>query len=222
EVPVTEMRPGWFRGWHVATRSGQGLGGTGCRACRQICCYMVQQIVHAPAVLGGNGENVPDSQAMELRGQRHMLRVIDLVYSKAQRLARGAQQMSEFFIERHDTRAAIHHKHEVHGLVDRHLGLAEYLVGHHLTVRGDDAARIDNVERLTLPLRRGIDPVTGHTRLIAHQGSPPAADPVEKRGLADVGPTENRDAGKLDHRLQSGFSSSMLFFSWNKAKGKVK
>ena len=58
-----------------------------------------------------------------------------------------------------------------------------------------DAAGVDELEGAPVPLGAGLAPVAGHARHGVDHGVAPSGEPVEERGLADVGVADDRHDG---------------------------
>jgi hypothetical protein len=71
-------------------------------------------------------------------------------------------------------------------------GPQERIVG-----REQKPARVDQLEGRALPRDLGVVAVARGAGPAVGDGLPPPADPVEKRGLADVGASDERDLGNL-------------------------
>jgi len=161
---------------------------------------MVKQVIYPQTVLSRNREHARDPQTVKLSRKGKMLGAVRLVHSQTQRFACRAKNLSELFIQGHNAGPAVGHQDHVLGFLNGYFGLAQDFLCHHLALGGYDPSRIDDLEGLTLPFAATVKPVAGHARLIAYQGTPAPADPVEQRGFADVGTTNNGDARKPVHR----------------------
>ena len=76
---------------------------------------MVEQGVDADAVLGGNREDVGDSEAVELVRQVFALGGIDLVDGQGDGLAEALQHLGQVAIGAGDFGAAVHQEDDVAG-----------------------------------------------------------------------------------------------------------
>jgi len=165
--------------------------------------HVVEQIIQPQAVLGGDGKDVFDPQAMKFSRQRLVLLRVNLVHHHSQGFSGAAQELRQLLIQRHHAFAAVHHENQVRGFLNRYLRLAINFDGDQLLVRGDNAPGVNDLERLAQPLGVSVEAVTGHARLVAHQRPALFAKAIEQRGLAYVGPAENHDAWKVRHRSKS-------------------
>ena len=76
-------------------------------------------------------------------------------------------------------------------------------------VVGNDAAGIDHAQLLAGPFHLAVDAVAGDAGLVADDGAPRSDQPVEQRGLADVGAADNgqrADGAAVRPVRQSGWT----------------
>ncbi len=95
--------------------------------------------------------------------------------------------------------------HDRIGLVGGGFGLTPRRVGE-LEAVGHIGTRIDSrgvneAEDESPPIAKRIEPVAGHARRILDNGEAAPNEPVEKRALADVRPSHNRDRRRVEHPL---------------------
>ena len=96
---------------------------------------VVEQIVQPQTVLGGNGKDMFDSQAVKFPASGLCCSASTLFTTTARGLPGAAQELRQLFIQRHHTLAAVHHQQQVRGFLDGHLRLAIYFDGNQFFVR---------------------------------------------------------------------------------------
>ena len=114
-------------------------------------------------------------------------------------LGHGPQDVGHVGIGSGEALAAVHHKDNRVGLVDRepgllagaavHLGLGQIRV----VLIEEQAGGIGNSELTAIPERLAVEPVAGGARLILDDRAALADQAVEKGRLAHIGPADNGD-----------------------------
>ena len=152
------------------------------------------------------GQRIAEAERERLPDQALAVGVVDLVDDE-EHLAAGqvADDVSATRLSSSVTpvMASDHHEDDV-GLADRLLALAAHLVVERRAL-GHPAPGVDEREGHALPL--GVDQlaVAGDAGLLLHDRGALAHDPVDQRGLADVGPADDRDGrvGREGHGRSS-------------------
>jgi hypothetical protein len=155
---------------------------------------LVEQVARARAVRRGDRNGVAGAEAVHVVEVR-ALRVVDLVRDEQPRLAGVAQQIDDARVARVRANLRVGHEDDEIGLADglHHL-LADLDVHRHRRVF-DDAAGVDEPERLAVPLGAAEVTVARGARFLADDGGVRAEDAIEERRLADVGPADEGDDG---------------------------
>ena len=138
----------------------------------------VQQVIHSGPVFGGDGKN-GDSERVERRCVRLLQARVDFICRHHKRVSSGAQQPSEFLIERSEPRGAVDDQHEHGSIFNRHARLAKNLGGNQSLVVRNDAARVHNLDDTAMPFRFAVDTVAGNARLVGDDGAARARQAVE-------------------------------------------
>ena len=161
--------------------------------------HVVEQVVHTEAVLGGDRKGRRDAQAAEILGLRLERKGVSFVDGQCHGLARAVQEPGKLLIQRQDARAPVHHQHQLVGLVNGHLRLAENFRRHLVRTFWNQAACVHDLELFPQPFGRRVEAVARHAGLVAHQRPAAPANTVEERGLAHVRPAKNGNARDFVH-----------------------
>ena len=116
--------------------------------------------------------------------------VVDLVGGQHDRLAGLAQDLDDRLVGVGDADGRVDHEQHRVGQGDRDLGLGADRLGQAAGV-GVPAAGVDDGEGAAVPVGVVGDPVAGHAGDVLDDRLAAADDPVDQRGLADVGPTDD-------------------------------
>ena len=123
--------------------------------------------------------------------------VVGLVHHHEDRLLDGPELLGDLLVQRDDALLDVDHEKDHVGRFDRQVDLLQRGGGDDvlglLASQEPDPPRVHQRVGTAMPLGLGHDPVTGHTRLVVHDGDAPPDDPVEEGGLADVGATHDGD-----------------------------
>src|SRR5579884_2217742 len=146
---------------------------------------------------------VAEAERVELVGLGSLGGGIDLVRHEQHRPAPRAEQPGDLPVLRGEPRARVDHEQHDVGLVDRPLRLPADQAGERLAGARHQPAGVDERELPARPLARRFEPVAGDARGVLDDRGPPRDQAVEERGLADVGPSDDRDdrASPAAHRL---------------------
>src|SRR5437879_6771610 len=145
---------------------------------------------------------------MEYGGVGFLRRGIHFVHGNEKRLAGGAQEPGQLFVEGRKAGLAIDYQNEQRGFLDGYMRLAQDFLGNQSLVVRHDTACIDYFQRPAAPFGPAVDAIAGNTRLIGDNGATRASQTVEERGLAHVGATDDNERWEqIGHR----FLSSALY-----------
>src|SRR5262249_18386263 len=153
------------------------------------------------------------AKLIELGRLRLQLFGVALVRYAHDRLGRVAKPLGDFFVQRHQAGASVHHEQHDARLIDSRFDLAFDLGSQVIDILDAHAAGIDQLEETAVgPDQRG-DPVTRHAGRRINDGNPPPGQPVEQRRFADVG-TANDSHYRYRHvklRFRDAFVKSFSF-----------
>ena len=114
----------------------------------------IEQHVNAEPVFRGNRENFV-AEFVKLRGEVDgLLRRVHFIYGENRRLARAAQQIGEFLIERRRAGAAVHHLHHARRIFNRDARLPQNFAGDSGFVFRNDSAGVHHFEAAAFPVAR--------------------------------------------------------------------
>jgi hypothetical protein len=119
-------------------------------------------------------------------------RVVRLVDQQQGRLAPAPQQVGDLLVGGGQPVAGIHQKQDAVRLVHRHLRLHAHLLNQRVILAEQDAARVDDHERLSQPLALAVQAVARDAWGVLHDGYALPNQAVEQRGFADIGASDNR------------------------------
>src|SRR5579875_3052422 len=77
--------------------------------------------------------------------------------------------------------------------------MSENLRGNRVAILGYNSAGVHHLEASPSPFSNAFDTVARHAGLVAYQRSAAAENPVEQRGFAHIGASENNDKWQLSH-----------------------
>jgi DNA-binding protein HU-beta len=157
---------------------------------------LVEEVADAEAVLGGDRKSV-EAEACELA--RPVVASLDLVDGDDHLLARLAQAGGDGGVVAHQAGAAVHHQEDEVGFGDRELCLIRSGAEERIVRLQKQAAGVDQLEGRPLPRCLGVVAVAGGPRARIDDRLAAAADPIEERGFADIGASDEGDPGEGDH-----------------------
>ena len=164
----------------------------------------LQHLGHAAAVLGRDRHRLAEAQAIEV-GQRALLPAgVDLVGGQHHRPLAAAQHAGDLGVERGHARPRVDDEEHQVGLVHRHQHLLAHALDERLLRRGIEAAGVDDGRLPALERHLAVQAIAGDAGHVAHEGAPLAHQPVEQRGLADVGTADDSDDGPGDRGGRPG------------------
>ena len=182
--------------------------------------HMLQQFGHAVAGLGGDGQQLLDSEAAKFLRIGLDVGRVHFVDRQQQRLAHANQLARQFDVGRGQLGATIDHHDDGVGLLQRDLGLAKNLGRDQRFVFRNDAAGIDHAQRPAGPFGFAIEAVASDAGLVADDGAARSDETVEERRFADVGAADNGQRAGQGHfsraafwcGLRNGLGGSMRLF----------
>ena len=157
----------------------------------------VEQVADALPVLRGDEVGPVEAEPRELG--EVLLAALGLVHHDEDALARAPQPAGDRLVVRQQARAAVHQEEHHVRLLDRPLGLQRGGPEERVVRAEEQPARVDELEGVALPAHLGVVAVAGRARAAVGDGLAAAADPVEERGLADVGAADEGDSREGDH-----------------------
>src|SRR5208283_36048 len=149
--PIGKYTDGWGTRCSGQRRSGGGEGGED----------GVEEIADAGAVLGGDGEDVAESEATEVFSGGSEGDGVDLVDGEEDGLAAAEEEAGEGDVGRGELGAAVDDHDDDGGFGERGAGLEEDFGGDERGVVGDDAAGVDQARGGGLPVDEAVDAVAG-------------------------------------------------------------
>jgi len=132
----------------------------------------VQQIVHAAAVFGGDGEHFPDAETVKIVDERRLAVAVDLVDGQEERASGFTQQADEFEVGAGNFRASVDHHDDGGGFVECDPGLAEDFRRDEIFFFGEDAAGIDDAQVAAAPFGVSVEAVASDAGFVADDGAP--------------------------------------------------
>ncbi len=141
----------------------------------------IQQIIDTTPVFSGNGEHLPDPQAMELVHDGRLLFGVGLVDGKEERASSLAQQADQFKIGSGERGAAVDYHDDGGGLIKGNPGLAKNFRRNEIFIVGKNSAGVDDAHAAAAPLRLAVEPVAGDSGLVTDDGAARAHNAVEQR-----------------------------------------
>jgi len=128
---------------------------------------------------------------MENAGAGFLGHGVDFIDGDDERLAGGAQEARQLFIERGEAGLAVHYQNEQGGLLNGDVGLTQDFLGDKRAVVGDEAAGIHDFQGAAAPFGFAVDAVAGDAGLVGDDGAARAGEAIEERGLAHVGASDD-------------------------------
>ena len=163
----------------------------------------LQHLGHAASVLGGDGQRIAQAQTVEIGEPRLLGRRLHLVGHEEHERMRLAEQGGNLQVEPRHTLAHVHDEEHDVGFLEGGQHLTAHALDQWLGRRRIEAAGVDDGGVPALEGDAPIEPVAGDTGDVVHQRLPSAHEPIEERGLADV--------GTADHGHEAGVEPAGLF-----------
>ncbi len=169
------------------------FGRLSCR--RKIFRQVIHQFVDAQAMLCGDVMDPGRSEAVEFGQEAFMAGAVNLVDGVKDGFPRFPQHRRNFDVGGGQAVPPIHEKdHEV-GLFNGQMGLFAHLDEDGLRGSGFEASRVDQGIPASVPAAVRVVPVPRGSRHIDDDGLAFMGQPVEQRGFAHVGPSDDGDNG---------------------------
>ena len=147
-------------------------------------------------MFGGDGED-GGAEAMEDGGVVDLRGGVDFVDGDDERLAGGAEEAREFFVERSEAGLAVDDENEQGSFLDGDVCLAKNLLRDKGFVVRDDAAGVDDFDLVAAPFGFAVDAIAGDAGLVGDDGAARSGQAIEERGLAHVGAADNDERWKF-------------------------
>ncbi len=155
------------------------------------------QVVHPLPVLGGNRVRHAQPHFVEFERRERGLHALGLVDRDEHAPAEAPQLLSDRAVPRREALAGVGHEDDDVGFGDCGSRLLGHLDEYSARFRSQPAG----IDREVRPLAQASHPIVAvsrQTRDIGDQCIPGAREPVEQRGLADIGPADDDESGFHD------------------------
>ena len=146
-------------------------------------------------MLGGDGKQPPDSQAIKFFSECHLLIAVDFVDREEEWFARADEQACKFEVGSGEFAAAVNQHNDRVSVIESSFGLTKNLGRNVVIVFRQDAAGVDHAHAVPAPFGLAIESVTRDAGLIAHNGSPRTHQLIEERRFPHVGTAYDGDEG---------------------------
>ncbi len=156
------------------------------RCFRQEVAERVHEVGKSLAVLGRNGVEGIDAEAIKVRDEPFMPLTVHLIQGIENGLTRGPEPVRYFDVSREQALFAVHEEDDEVGLLDGERGLLAHLRVHDVLGLGLEPAGIHEEKVFSHPLGFGVVPVPRHSGHVIDDGEVPADDPVKESGFADI------------------------------------
>ena len=169
---------------------------------------LVEQVTGARADACGDWKRVAQTELVErevpgVRGQ-----MVRLVGDEDHRAAGLPQIGGDLLVGGVDAFRHVHEKQHQIALGHRGFDLRSHRAAELVLRARDHPAGVHEPEAPSVPLGRAEMPIPRHAGAIVHDRLPPADQPVEERGLPDIGPTDDGDGGGPSHAATSSAASA--------------
>lgn len=150
-----------------------------------------EQVGHAHAVFGRKRDRLAKTKRIGLEDAALTGAPFGLVGQQDDRHRRGAQPLADLLVERRQAGARIDHEKRDIGGFQRRFGLLAHTAGQCFGLVVFPARRVDDLEFQAEQLGVAETTVARHARLIVDERELLADEPIEQRGLADVGSADD-------------------------------
>ena len=116
---------------------------------------------------------------MKLRCLRFLPHGVHFVYCNHEWFAGPAQKTRQFLVQRRNSGLVVYHQHKQRRLFKCHPRLPENFGRNQRLVVRNNPSRIHNFESFAAPFRFSINAVARDARLVRHNRSPRARQPIE-------------------------------------------
>jgi len=156
---------------------------------------LVQQIPDAGAVLARDLEQRIEAQLVELERRFAGFTHIYLVDQGEDRRIRRAQLLHDLEVARNEALLAVEHQQQQVSLCDRLLPFFRNHLMQWIFGRAEHATGVEHHEIGATPRHRLLNQIARRPRDRRHDRAARFRDPIEQRGLADVGSANQHDEG---------------------------
>ena len=153
----------------------------------------VEQVAGAEALRRRHRDRLAEAERVELGGQRDVARESILLAATTTGIGDAAQQIRDLVIAGAQTGAGVDHQHGGVGVGERRLHLLVHRPGQLGPVVQVDPAGVDQRQRAAVPLGVQLLAVAGDAGALVHHRLARLGEPVDQRGLSDVGISDDRD-----------------------------
>ena len=153
----------------------------------------VEQIADARPVLGGDRDHGIETQRVELDEAGLRLAIVGLVHRDHDRPSALPHGRGDFLVAGHEPVPAVEHEDDEIGRRDRAMSLLQHELVQRILARAEHAAGVDDRDVRALPLGVRGDDVARGPGDRRDDGPAGAGQPIEERGLADIGPSDEHD-----------------------------
>jgi hypothetical protein len=158
--------------------------------------HLVEQVADAQSVLRGHLEHRLDAQFVELHRRLARLLRVYLVDHGEDRRAGGTQARDDVEIAGDDPLLGVEHEDEQVGVLDRLLPFLRNHLMQRVLSSAEHSAGVQQREGAVVPLHGLRDQIARRPGDWRDDGASGPRDPVEQRGLADIGPADEHDKGQ--------------------------
>ena len=148
----------------------------------------------AATVSRGNGYGFAQTECEKICYRAVAIQTFALVHHHGDRLSRAPQFRCDLLVFARQSLASVEHKHHMTGFANRVFGLLQHQCGHTQRTTAD-AASVHNDVWTTAEAADAVLAVPSQTGLIGDQGITRTGQSIEQRGLAHIGPTDQRNHG---------------------------
>ena len=177
----------------IATFVSSGSAGASDLPTRQAADDRVEQIADARPVLGGDRDHGIEAQRVELDEAGLRLAIVGLVHGDHDRPAALPHGRGNLLVARDEPVPAVEDEDDEIGRRDRAMSLLQHELVQRILARAEHAAGVDDRDVRALPLGVRGDDVAGGAGNRRDDGPARAGQPIEQRGLADIGASDEHD-----------------------------
>ncbi len=160
----------------------------------------LEQSLAIPVLLARDRNRLAATEFVKFSAPLIDLGVIGLVHDQDDRRLEIPQPLGNFLVQWHQLFADVHHEEDQAGLVQGRIDLPVHILAQIVAVNHADAAGVDQLEEPRILVVAELDecthPVAGDARQSINDRDPSPRQPVQKRRLADIGPTHDHDLGQ--------------------------
>jgi hypothetical protein len=156
----------------------------------------IQKIADADPMFGGDLEHRIEAQLIELHHARLRPPVVGFVDRDERRNVSLPGRLGNFHVPGHETFTSIYNQHQQIRGFHRATTAGEHQLVKRVFAGAEHAAGVDELERDALGGDVLGDHIAGGARHGRDDRTPCSGQPIEQRGLADIGATDENDGGK--------------------------